>query len=109
MKVNGPELLLTIEATLVDFLPLPTSLTLQAGVNVSENHLGGWSHGQELDWQGAWAVLRHPDYMSNWRIVPLQGGRLILSHVSALPDRHLQAAELWQERAAGLLFLTAHP
>lgn len=105
MKVNGTELLLTIEGTLVGLLPLPAELTPLLGVDVGSDRLEGWMHGYELDWREAWVVLRHPDSGNIWRVVPLQGGRLVLGHVSVLPDHHLQAADLWQRKAAGLLSL----
>lgn len=105
MKVNGPELLLTIESTLLGCLPLPTALALPSGVDVSSLRLGSWAHGQALDWRDAWAALRHPDFRHGWRVVPLQGGQLVLGHVATLPEHHRQAADLWQERAVGLLAL----
>lgn len=106
MKVNGLELLLTIEGTLIDFLPLPSTLAVLTEADVSRKRLGGWSHGQELDWRDAWAALRHPDFRQGWRLVPLQGGRLVLGHVTTLPDHHTRAADLWQKRAAGILALS---
>lgn len=105
VNVNGSELLLTIEGTLLDFLPLPVALELVPGVDVSKNRLGSWGHGQVLDWRDAWVVLCYPSARNIWRVVPLQGGRLVLGHASALSDHHLRAADLWQERAAGLLSL----
>lgn len=107
MKVNGPELLLTIEGTLLGCLPLPATLALRPGVDVSRLHLGSWAHGQALDWRDAWAALRHPDFRHGWRVVPLQGGQLVLGHTSTLPEHHRLAAEQWQDRAAGLLALTS--
>lgn len=107
MKVNGLELLLTIEGTLVECLPLPTALSLRPDVDVSNLRLSGWAHGQALDWRDASAVMHHPDFRHGWRVVPLQRGRLVLGHTAALPDYHQQAADLWQDRAAGLLALTS--
>ena len=107
MQVNGLELLLTIEATLLGCLPLPAALALCPDVDVSSLRLGRWAHGQALDWRDAWAALRHPDFRHGWRVVPLQGGQLVLGHTAALPEHHRQAADLWQERAAGLLALTS--
>lgn len=103
MKVSVPELLLTIEGTLLGCLPLPAALTLRPGVDVSSERLGRWAHGQTLDWRDAWAAMRHPDFRHGWCVVPLQGGQLVLGHSAALPDHHRQAADLWQNRAAGLL------
>lgn len=105
MKVNGPELLLTIEGTLLGCLPLPVALARCPDVDVSSLRLGRWAHGQALDWRDAWAALRHPDFRHGWRVVPLQGGRLVLGHTAVLPQHHRQAADLWQERAVGLLAL----
>ncbi|AWT37317.1 hypothetical protein DM785_16505 (plasmid) [Deinococcus actinosclerus] len=107
MKVNGPELLLTIEGTLLGCLPLPVALALRPDVDVSSLNLGSWAHGQALDWQEAWAALCHPDFRHGWRVVPLRGGQLLLGHTAALPDDHRQAADLWQDRAAGLLALVS--
>lgn len=104
--MNGRELLLTIEATLVDLLPLPEDLSLKTDIDISATQLGSWSTGQLLEWDDAWAVLRHPDFGAEWHVVPLHGGRLVLAPVSALPEQHRQAAALWQERAVGLLLLT---
>lgn len=105
MKVNGPELLLTIEGTLLGCLPLPAALALCPDVDVSSLQLGSWAHGQALDWREAWAALRHPDFRHGWRVVPLRGGQLVLGHTAALPQHHLQAADLWHERAVGILAL----
>ncbi|AWT37834.1 hypothetical protein DM785_19155 (plasmid) [Deinococcus actinosclerus] len=105
MKINGPELLLTIEGTLLGCLPLPVALALRPNVDVSSLRLGRWAHGQALDWLDAWAALRHTDFQQGWRVVPLQGGQLVLGHTTALPEHHQQAANLWQERSVGVLAL----
>ncbi|WP_295818060.1 hypothetical protein [uncultured Deinococcus sp.] len=105
MKVNEQELLLTIEATLTEFLPLPEVLEPTYGGRIGNWQLGQWRHGAELTIQQAWESMRHPDFPGKWLVIPLCGGRLVLAERDAVPPEWQAMARLWHERAAGMLAL----
>lgn len=107
MNVDEGQLFGSIEATLVDFLPLPSDLGHLPGSVEPPISLGRLRHGRILSWREAWEAISNPDFDATWKIVPLRGGRVILAHAAHVEAVHVRAADAWQARATGILGVLA--
>lgn len=104
MKLNEQEILLTIEATLTEFLPLQEILDTESS-RTSKRRLSHWCHGDELSLNQAWEATNKSDFQDFWLIIPLRGGRLVLAERDAVLPEQQAVACLWYERAIGVLAL----
>lgn len=107
MNVDEGQLFGSIEATLVEFLPLPSDLVHLPDCVRPPISLGRLRHGRLLSWREAWEAISDPAFGEIWKIVPLRGGRVILAHAAHVHPMHLRAADVWKARATGILGVLA--
>lgn len=96
-------MLLTIEATLTEFPPLPEKLNPVCGSVMGAERLGRWMHGDELSLRQAWDDMRQPGFTNGWLVVPLHDARLMLAESRVVSHSQGEAAERWQERTVGVM------
>lgn len=110
MRVNGAELLLTLEAALADLLPLPEYLSPAPNGGQIPDLFGRYRHGEALGWRELALVTYMPGFGQDWVLVPLSGGRVVLAWARGVDEIHLVAAQRWHATVLPVLVsLTADP